>query len=138
MTTAPGCAMLNRKLFITRVANPYRNLFERWWTGEEWLWIDHGRPGGVDVTGEPGAAMMDQKLFVTVDDGSVWERHWRADLDRWAWEPHGRPANRRVRHGPAAPMMNEMRTPIVKIMPMGVSLSQRALSHSFCSSMVSN
>lgn len=107
MTTAPGCAMLNRKLFITRTANPYRNLFERWWTGEEWLWIDHGRPGGTDVIGEPGAAMLDEKLFVTVDDGSIWERHWRPDLDRWAWEAHGRPANRKVRHGPAAPMMNE-------------------------------
>lgn len=97
--------MLNRKVFAVRSADPFRNLFERWWTGEEWLWVDHGRPGGVPVTGSPGAAMLDEKLFVVVDDGSLWERHWRGDA--WAWESHGRPANRRIRHGPAAAMMNE-------------------------------
>jgi IgA Peptidase M64 len=107
MPSAPGAAMLDRKLFITRTAEPWRNLYERWWDGEEWLWVDHGRPEGVPVRSAPGAAMLDQKLFVVVEDGRLFERHWRADLGRWAWEDHGRPGNERIVSHPGAAMMDE-------------------------------
>lgn len=105
MITAPGAAMLDSKLFVGRLRPPFPDLFERWWDGDEWVWVNHGRPGGVDVTGVPGAEMLDEKLFVTVRDGRLFERHWRADLGAWAWEDHGRPADRPIVAGPAAVMM---------------------------------
>ena len=48
-----------------------------------------------------------EKLFVVTDDGNLWERHWRSDLDRWAWEDHGRPQSRRIVSDPGAAMMDE-------------------------------
>jgi hypothetical protein len=104
MPTAPGSEMLDAKLFVTRTAEPWRNLFERFWDGAEWLWLDHGRPAGVPVTGIPGAAMLNSKLFVTVDDGRLFERVWTGAA--WAWNDHGRPENVRIIHGPSAAMLN--------------------------------
>ena len=71
MPSAPGAPMLGSKLFITRTRDPWPDLFERFWDGEEWLWVDHGRPGGVRVASAPGAAMLDSKLFVVVEDGAL-------------------------------------------------------------------
>jgi hypothetical protein len=99
--------MLDSKLFVARLDGAFRDLYERWWDGDEWVWVNHGRPGGVPVTGTPGAAMLDQKLFVIVDDGSLWERFWRSDLSTWVWTDHGRPGNVRISFGPGAVMMNE-------------------------------
>jgi hypothetical protein len=105
--SVPGAAMLDGKLFVARLDGPFRDLYERWWDEDEWVWVNHGRPGGVPVTGTPGAAMLNEKLFVVVEDGSLWERHWRSDLGSWVWNDHGRPANRRIVFGPGAAMMNE-------------------------------
>jgi hypothetical protein len=102
----PGAAMLDSKLFVSRLDGSFPDLYERLWDGDEWIWVDHGRPGGVKVTGVPGAEMMGEKLFVSVEDGRLFERHWRADLGSWAWEDHQRPANKRVVAGPGAAMMN--------------------------------
>ena len=107
MLSEPGAAMLDSKLFVSRLDGAFPDLYERWWDGEEWVWVNHGRPGGVAVTGAPGAAMLDSKLFVVVLDGSLWERNWRADLSAWVWEAHGRPANSPIVHGPGAAMMNQ-------------------------------
>lgn len=107
MITAPGAAMLDGKLFVSRLTDPFPDLYERFWDGVEWIWVNHGRPNGRRVTGPPGAAMLNEKLFVVVDDGALWERHWRADLNRWAWQDHGRPENRPIQHGPGAAMLNE-------------------------------
>ncbi|TMQ05922.1 MAG: hypothetical protein E6J91_39405 [Deltaproteobacteria bacterium] len=107
MPTAPGAPMLGSKVFITRTVDPWPDLFERWWDGEEWIWVNHGRPGGQRVISAPGAAMMDEKLFVVVQDGALWERHWRADLGAWVWADHGRPENRPIRFDPGCAMMNE-------------------------------
>jgi hypothetical protein len=99
--------MLDSKLFVSHLDGAFPDLYERWWDGDEWIWVDHGRPEGVNVTGIPGAEMMSAKLFVVVRDGRLWERQWRSDLGRWAWEDHGRPANRPIVAGPGAAMMNE-------------------------------
>jgi hypothetical protein len=107
MITEPGAAMLDTKFFVSRLDGAFPDLYERWWDGDEWIWVNHGRPGGVPVTGTPGAAMMNEKLFVVVDDGSLWERHWHNDLGRWAWNDHGRPADHPIVHGPGAAMMDE-------------------------------
>lgn len=107
MISGPGAAMLDSKLFVSRLNGDFTDLYERWWDGDEWIWINHGKPSGSAVTGTPGAAMLDEKLFVVVADGSLWERHWRSDLGRWAWNSHGRPGNRPIVHGPGAEMSNE-------------------------------
>ncbi len=107
MISQPAAAMLDSKLFVSRFDAPFPDLYERYWDGVEWIWINHGRPDGMRMKGAPGAAMMNEKLFVTVEDGALWERHWRPDLERWAWENHGRPENRAIVHGPGAAMMNE-------------------------------
>src|SRR2546430_2904657 len=105
MITAPGAAMLDEKLFVSRLNDPFPDLYERWWDGTEWIWINHGRPAGVKMKGAPGTAMLNEKLFVVVDDGALWERHWRNDLGQWGWENHGRPENVEVEHGPGAAML---------------------------------
>jgi hypothetical protein len=107
MISAPGAAMLDSKLFVSRFDDPFPDLYERFWDGVEWIWVNHGRPDGIKMKGAPGAAMLDEKLFVVVDDGALWERQWRSDLERWAWENHGRPENKRIAYGPGAAMLNE-------------------------------
>jgi hypothetical protein len=107
MITAPGAAMMDGKLFVGRPDAPHGGLYERFFDGVEWIWVEHGRPADLSVTGAPGAAMLDEKLFVVVEDGALWERHWRSDLGRWVWQEHGRPENRRISYGPGAAMMNE-------------------------------
>lgn len=107
MVNAPGAAMLDQKVFIVRTDGHWPDLFERWWDGEEWLWVNHGRPEGMPLRFAPGAAMMDEKLFVVSQDGRLWERHWRKDLGRWAWSDHGRPNNLPIIATPGAAMMNE-------------------------------
>jgi hypothetical protein len=97
--------MLNVKVFVTRTTEPWRDLFERFWDGSEWLWVNHGRPAGVPVTSTPGAAMLDSKLFVITEDGSLVERAWTGSA--WVWSDHGRPENVPIRHGPAAPMLDQ-------------------------------
>lgn len=99
--------MLDQKVFITRTANPWPDLFERWWDGAEWLWVNHGRPMGTPLVSSPGAAMINNKLFVVSEDGKLWERHWRLDLNRWVWFDHGRPNDVRVATAPGAAMMDE-------------------------------
>jgi hypothetical protein len=42
-----------------------------------------------------------------VEDGNLWERHWRGDLGRWAWEDHGRPGGVKLKTAPGAAMMDE-------------------------------
>jgi hypothetical protein len=106
MLSAPGAAMLNRKLFVSRLNGPFPDLYERFWDGDEWLWVNHGRPQGTKVTGIPGAAMLNEKLFVVVSDGALWERRRKADSSKWVWEAHGRPGNRSITGGPGAEMMN--------------------------------
>jgi hypothetical protein len=80
MLSEPGAAMLDSKLFVSRLDGAFVDLYERWWDGQEWVWVDHGRPGGVPVTGTPGAAMLDSKLFVVGQDGRLWERKWPTQL----------------------------------------------------------
>jgi hypothetical protein len=98
--------MLDLKFFVGRLNDPFPDLYERLWDGVEWIWVNHGRPGGQRITQAPGAAMLNEKLFVVTDTGNLWERHWRADLGRWAWEDHGRPPDAQLATAPGAAMMD--------------------------------
>src|SRR5512144_3144778 len=98
MPSAPAAAVPDTRLFITRTVEPFRNLYERRWDGEEWIWVDHGRPGGTPVSSAPGGAMRD-KLFVAVADGRLFERVW--DGTAWVWNDHGTPGASIVSPGAA-------------------------------------
>ncbi|ACL60234.1 M64 family metallopeptidase [Methylobacterium nodulans] len=103
MLSAPGEAMLDVKLFVNRFHGPFPDLYERWWDGEEWIWVNHGRPG-VTLVGGPGAAMMNSKLFVGTANGHLFERFWTGAA--WVWVDHGLPPGTRVVTAPGAAMMN--------------------------------
>ena len=107
MITAAGGAMLDQKFFVSRLDDPFPDLYERFWDGVEWIWVNHGRPDGVRMRTAPGAAMLNEKVFVVTDDGNLRERNWRSDLSRWVWEDHGRPGNQRITQAPGAAMLNE-------------------------------
>jgi photosystem II stability/assembly factor-like uncharacterized protein len=104
MPTAADSPMLGRKVFITRTTNPFRDLFERFWDGDEWIWVNHGRPEGIPVVTAPGADMANQKLFVVIEDGRLFERIWTGQ--QWVWEDHGRPENVPIVQAPGAAMLN--------------------------------
>ena len=107
MLSTPAAAMLGSKLFVSRFHGPVPDLFERWWDGTEWVWVDHGRPDGQAMGTGPGAAMLDSKLFVVTEAGNLWERDWRPDLGRWAWQDHGRPpGGARAATAPGAAMLS--------------------------------
>ena len=105
--TAPDAPMLDQKLFVSRLDDPLPDLYERWWDGIEWIWVDHGDPAGERVLTAPGAAMHDERSFVATNVGSLWERQWRAAEGIWAWQGHGRPENQRIVQAPGAAMHNE-------------------------------
>jgi hypothetical protein len=76
--------MMDSKLFVS--TNDGR-LFERFWNGAQWMWVDHGRPPGCGVATPPGAAMMNSKLFVGTDNHHLFERYWNGTT--WQWVDHG-------------------------------------------------
>lgn len=106
MISAPDATMLDQKLFVSRFDGPFPDLYERWWDGVEWIWVNHGRPEGQQMRTGPGAAMLAEKVFVATTTGELWERHWRPDLGRWAWQDHGRPPGARADSAPGAAMMD--------------------------------
>lgn len=105
MLSEPGAAMQDTRLFTSRLDGAFPDLYERRWDGDEWVWVDHGRPGRA-IRGTPGAAMLGSKLFVTDEDGTLWERTRLAGTDDWVWSSHGRPDNRRIVSGPGAAMLD--------------------------------
>src|SRR5205823_211503 len=98
VSTAPGAAMMDSKLFVG-AGNGH--LFERFWAGTQWGWVDHGAPPGTSVSTAPGAAMMDTKLFVGAADGRLYERFW--DGTQWMWVNHGSPRHDTAQHVVGAP-----------------------------------
>jgi hypothetical protein len=103
--TAPDAAMLDQKFFVSRLDQPVPDLYERWWDGVEWTWVDHGDPESERMLTAPGAAMLDERAFVVTETGSLWERSW--DGAAWNWQAHGRPANQRITQAPGAAILNE-------------------------------
>jgi hypothetical protein len=80
-----------------------RRLWERYWNGANWTWVDTG----LDVDGEPlilargnvgspDAGELRVNLFVRGLDGNLWERYW--DGASWTWVDTGKA----VSHDPVA------------------------------------
>lgn len=47
--------MLDPMLFIAPLERAFRTVYDRGWEGDEWIWVDQGRPGGVAVMDTPSA-----------------------------------------------------------------------------------
>jgi hypothetical protein len=69
-------------------------LWERYWNGAAWAWVDTGR----DIRGRPAAIVRGDveevatsglriNLWVAGDDGRLWERYWNGSA--WAWADTG-------------------------------------------------
>jgi hypothetical protein len=70
-------------------------LWERYWNGSTWTWIDHGR----GIVGRPVALVHGNtaavssagvriSLFVQGSDGKLWEHYWTGSA--WTWRDTGR------------------------------------------------
>ncbi|MBI1877488.1 MAG: tyrosinase family protein [Chloroflexi bacterium] len=70
-------------------------LWERYWNGSAWSWLDAGKEvvedpivlaqGSLGSTDESRIRLL---LFVKGKDGKLWERYWNGST--WAWKDHGR------------------------------------------------
>lgn len=70
-------------------------LWERYWNGSAWSWIDAGKEvidepivlaqGSLGSTDETRIRLL---LFVKGKDGKLWERYWNGSV--WSWIDHGR------------------------------------------------
>jgi len=67
---------------------------------QRWEWINHEKPGDVQITGPPGGLINKRSIFMVASDGAVYERYW--DDKSWVWISHGTPSG--VRAVPARPV----------------------------------
>ena len=70
-------------------------LWERYWNGSTWTWIDTGKKVVDDPVaiargnvGSAGAAGVRINLWVKALDGKLWERYWNGST--WTWADAGR------------------------------------------------
>jgi Common central domain of tyrosinase len=97
---SPGAADLRVNLFVRGLDG---NLWERYWDGAAWTWVDTGKAVSGDpiavVRGDAGDVAADDlriNLFVRGADGNLWERYW--DGAAWTWVDTGKA----VSHDPVA------------------------------------
>ena len=72
-------------------------LWERYWNGSGWSWVDTGKNVADDPVviargnlGSPDAANLRVNLFVRGQDGKLWERYWNGSA--WSWVDTGKGA----------------------------------------------
>jgi hypothetical protein len=98
------------------------HLVESFFNGEQWLWIDHGTPNGVDVKFDP-AAIYDDKtfssVFVTGSDGNLYELNRSHDTRVWAWIDHGKPDDISIASSPYAVVYNDEYIRVKKVYVKG-------------------
>ena len=65
----PGAAEtsveLDSKLFVSRHNDPFPDLYERYWDGVEWIWVNHGRPAGIAARYVPGRRHVGREALCT-------------------------------------------------------------------------
>lgn len=76
-------------------------LWERYWNGSTWTWVDTGKAVSADPvvitrgsTGSPDGAGIRINLFVRGADGKLWERYWNGAA--WTWVDTGKGVRGRV------------------------------------------
>ena len=97
-TGSPNAGDLRVNLFVRGLDG---NLWERYWNGSGWTWVDTGKAVSDDPvvlvrgsTGSPDAAGVRINLFVRGRDGRLWERYW--DGAGWSWVDTGKGVRGRV------------------------------------------
>ncbi|KAI8520757.1 hypothetical protein Bbelb_005110 [Branchiostoma belcheri] len=71
-------------------------LYERVWTGSQWVWVNHGKPSSSifnpkNFLEEP-CVLRDGKLFMTTIGGELYERYWTGS--QWSFGAHGNPGTK--------------------------------------------
>jgi hypothetical protein len=89
--TRPIGAISQARLWVGTKAG---YLFQRRWTGSEWIWFYHGFPGfstpeQSSLVAEVGPPLTDTQIFVRGRDGNLWE--YRVENGLWNWYMHGNP-----------------------------------------------
>jgi hypothetical protein len=99
-TGSPDAGDLRVNLFVRGLDG---NLWERYWDGGSWSWIDTGKAVAGDpiavVRGDVESVEADDlriNLFVRGADGNLWERYWNGA--GWSWVDTGKA----VSHEPVA------------------------------------
>ncbi|MEV6812939.1 DUF3892 domain-containing protein [Micromonospora sp. NPDC051296] len=90
LLSPPGVAPDDRRMFVNSADG---RLFERYFDGTRWLWLDRGAPPGTQAAGvEPGGFMDGgRRMFVASVHGRLFERYWASD--QWLWRQHPDPPN---------------------------------------------
>jgi hypothetical protein len=108
-TGSPDAGDLRVNLFVRGLDG---TLWERYWDGASWTWIDTGKA----VAGDPIAVVRGDvegvdaddlriNLFVRGADGNLWERYW--DGGNWSWVDTGKA----VSHEPVALVRGSSESP---------------------------
>src|SRR6266542_2005365 len=97
-TGSPDAANVRINLFVRGTDG---NLWERYWDGAAWTWVDTGKAVSHDPvalirgsSGSPDAVGVRINLFVRGTDGHLWERYW--DGAAWTWVDTGKGIRGRV------------------------------------------
>jgi Common central domain of tyrosinase len=89
---SPDASRLRVNMFVRGLDG---QLWERYWNGSAWSWIDTGKAVAGDPiavtrgsTGSPDGAGVRINLFVRGADGQLWERYWNGSA--WSWIDTGK------------------------------------------------
>jgi hypothetical protein len=80
---------------VVFVAGNDGSLYDKFWSGTQWVWEDQGTPPNVSWITSPSAvyqASVDRLVvFVAGNDGHLYDKFW--DGTQWVWEDQGTPPN---------------------------------------------
>ncbi len=67
------------------------NLWEDYWNGSSWNWVNLSRPSGVNINASLGVSTYGNstEVFVTGSDGNIWEDFYNGSS--WGWTKLGTP-----------------------------------------------
>jgi hypothetical protein len=80
------------------------SLIERYRSGGQWYWTDHGPPPGTAAAGAPSLVAAPSGYvgaFVRSADGRLFERYY-VGSGQWAWTDHGMPPGTAATYDPSA------------------------------------
>lgn len=129
LATPPGALINNRSIFMVTSEG---RLVERYWDGEKWIWVNHGRPvlpgsnGGakqrISLASVRGVSLDSRTLFWVLEDGRLGERSWNGE--KWVWAVHEVPEGRGSSLG--TKYCSSQRNTPDSCMPLDLNLNQGA------------